>query len=64
MAERQQDHFGSPMAASARGAARGERERGEGGSEKQGGGRDRRRRSGETCHNDKSGLLRGSNRWE
>ena len=26
MAERQQDHFGSPMAAGARGAARGERE--------------------------------------
>ena len=27
MAERQQDHFGSPMAAGARRAARGERER-------------------------------------
>ena len=26
MAERQQDHFGSPMAAGVRGAARGERE--------------------------------------
>ena len=26
MAERQRDHFGSPMAAGARGAARGERE--------------------------------------
>ena len=54
MAERQQDHFGSPMGAGTRGAARGERE-GKGGvrnREVRGVGR----RSGETCHNDKPGL--------
>ena len=55
MAERQQDHFGSPMAAGARGAARGERE-GKGGVRNREVGGGRRRRSGETCHNDKPGL--------
>ena len=61
LAERQQDHFGSPMATGARGAARGEREkereskgggeRGEG--KREGGGV---KGGGGTCHNDKPGL--------
>ena len=46
MAERQQDHFGSPMAAGARGVAAGDGERVREGEE----------RKGETFHNDKPGL--------
>ena len=52
MAERQQDHFGSPMAAGARGVAKGERERvreERGRKRKEGG---RRKKPGGTCHND------------
>ena len=58
VAERQQDHFGSPMAACARRAAREERERkrGEGNRVMRGG---RRGRSSETWHNDKPCFEKG-----
>ena len=48
MAERQQDHFGSPMAVGARGLATGGREKVK-----------REEMEGGTCHNDKPGLGRG-----
>ena len=53
VAERQQDHFGSPMAAGARRAAREEREREKERRGKQSGERGRRGGSSRTCHNDK-----------